>query len=485
MATTITMPKLGLTMNSGSVQEWNKKVGDPVKKGELLYVVATDKLTVDVESPADGFLIAITVKEGEEVPVGASIGFIGAEGEQAAESAPVAKPSLDGGEKAESDSIGKETVKTAAKLTGAGARPCSPKAKALAREKGIDLSGVEGTGPGGWIVERDILIAARGAEGSVPSGGPGAQPLVTGSRGPRPLASPVAVKMAAEAGIALESFGTDRRVMKADVLARAEKTGTAGSVLEGSGSSRRVSVTPMRRVIGERMLQSVTTIPSVCFFADVDMSALNALRAAYNERLQKKNSKVKISVNDILMKLCAKLLLENPMVNASAETLNGEVKAFVLHDFVNVGFAVALTGGLLVPNIKNVESKSLTRIAEERAELVEKARSGGLSPDQMTSGTFTVSNLGMMNIDAFTPIINPPEAAILGVGTTANRPVVLEGRGPKGQAGEDCCGEPVIAVRPMATFCLTADHRLVDGADAARFLAQLKELVENPDLFLL
>jgi pyruvate dehydrogenase E2 component (dihydrolipoamide acetyltransferase) len=459
MAITITMPKLGLTMNSGSVQEWNKKIGDPVKKGEPLYVVATDKLTVEVESPADGFLIAITVREGEEVPVGAPVGLIGAEGEQPEK--PAAAPTQtppDGQGKTGPAPVEQHTA-AAAKPAGAGGRPCSPKAKKLAREKGIDLSALAGTGPNGWIVERDVLEAARGIGGSEAMESPGAQ-IPAAGRGPRPAASPVAAKMAAEAGIPLESFDAGRRVMKADVLAKA-----------GSGSSeRRVPVTQMRRVIGERMLQSVTTIPSVCFFSDADMSALNDLRAFYNERLRKKGSDVTISVNDILMKLCAKLLLENPMVNASAETLNGEVTAFILRDTVNVGFAVALTGGLIVPNVKNVEKKSLTRIAEERAELVVKARSGGLSPDETTGGTFTISNLGMVGVGAFTPIINPPEAAILGVGTTADKPVAVGGN---------------IVVRPVATLCLSADHRLVDGADAARFLSQLKELVENPDLFLL
>ena len=419
MAMTITMPKLGLTMNSGSVRQWKKKVGDAVKKGELLYVVATDKLTVDMESPADGVLLAITVKEGEEVPVGAPIGLIGAQGEQASPDAPADTPAP----------------------TGAGS-PSSPKAKKLAREKGIDLatlSTFEGTGPRGWVVARDVL---------------------------RGKASPVAAKMASEAGIALESFDTDKRVMKADVQAKIALLGESIS----PESHSRVPATQVRRIIGERMLQSVTTIPSVCYFADVDMTALNTLRAAYNERLQKKNLKIKISVNDILMKLCAKLLLENPMVNASVETVNGEIKAFILHNDVNVGFAVALTGGLLVPNIKNVERKHLTRIAEERAELVEKARSGGLAPDQMTGGTFTISNLGMMDVGAFTPIINPPEAAILGVGTTTDKPVAVDGS---------------VVIRPVAAFCLSADHRLVDGADAARFLSQLKELVENPALFLL
>jgi pyruvate dehydrogenase E2 component (dihydrolipoamide acetyltransferase) len=425
MATTITMPKLGLTMNSGSVQQWKKKVGDVVKKGELLYVVATDKLTVDVESPADGVLLTIGVKEGEEVPVGAPIGLIGAEGERGTDLSPSDLP------------------QTTAKPMGTGARPCSPKAKKLAHEKGVELSGIEGTGPKGWIVARDVLDAAKKVK-----------------------ASPVAAKMAAEAGIALESFETDKRVMKADVQART----ALGETDSAGDGSRRVPVTQMRRIIGERMLQSVTTIPSVCYFADVDMTALNALRAAYNERLLKKDSKARISVNDILMKLCSKLLLENPMVNASVETVNGETTDFILHGVVNVGFAVALTEGLLVPNVKNVESKSLTRIAEERAELVEKARSGGLAPDQMTGGTFTISNLGMMDVGSFTPIINPPEAAILGVGTTADKPIVIDGS---------------VVVRPMATFCLSADHRLVDGADGARFLSQLKELVENPDLFLL
>jgi pyruvate dehydrogenase E2 component (dihydrolipoamide acetyltransferase) len=458
MATTITMPKLGLTMNSGSVQQWKKKVGDVVKKGELLYVVATDKLTVDVESPADGVLLAITVKEGEEVPVGAPIGLIGAEGEQADAAQP--NSSTAPSPQQQASPVEQNTPKTAAKLTGAGTRPCSPKAKKIAREKGVDLSALEGTGPQGWIVARDVLEAARGVK-----------------------ASPVAAKMAAEAGISLESFDTDKRVMKADVQARTAQ-GTAPlaatvSAAAAPDSSHRVPATQMRRVIGERMLQSVTTIPSVCYFADVEMTALNELRAVFNERLRKKNSQVKISVNDILMKLCAKLLLENPMVNASVETADGEVKAFILHDVVNVGFAVALTGGLLVPNIKNVESKSLTRIAEERAELVEKARSGGLAPDQMTGGTFTISNLGMMDVGSFTPIINPPEAAILGVGTTTNKPVVVE------DCGDEECSGASIVIRPVATFCLSADHRLVDGADAARFLSQLKELVENPDLFLL
>ncbi|MDR1873648.1 MAG: 2-oxo acid dehydrogenase subunit E2 [Synergistaceae bacterium] len=444
MATTITMPKLGLTMNSGSVQQWKKKVGDPVKKGEVLYVVATDKLAVDVESPADGVLLAITIQEGEEVPVGASIGVIGAPGEQVGTGAPVKKTPEPGLPYCQEDRR-EDRKDEGVKRRGAEVPPCSPKAKKLARENGVDLSTLRGTGPGGWIVASDVLLILN-REGETPRAGV--------------RMSPVAGKMAAEAGIDPQAAAPGQRVMKADVSA---------ALLRAAG--RRVPVTQMRRVIGERMLLSVSTIPAVSYFADADMGALNDLRAALNARSEKTN--VKISVNDILMKFCAKLLSENPMANASVETdATGRTTAFVLHDSVNVGIAVALEGGLVVPNVKDVQIKSLTRIAKERGALVDRARNGGLTPDDTTGGTFTISNLGSVagGIDSFTPIINPPEAAILGVGTTRDRAVVRDG---------------VVTVRPVSTLCLVADHRLVDGADAAALLAKLKELIENPDLFLL
>jgi pyruvate dehydrogenase E2 component (dihydrolipoamide acetyltransferase) len=439
-------------MNSGSVQQWKKKVGDSVKKGELLFVVATDKLTVDVESPADGVLIAITVPEGQEVPVGAPLGVIGQAGENAGDATsatPINAAPTGPGDAAPSRTTAlPKSVPSVGNSSNEGnsSKAASPKAKKLAREKGVDLSTLRGTGPNGWIVARDVAAATA-------------------------KASPVAAKMAEDLGIDLQSLDSGKRVMKADV--QAAITSAAG---------RRVAVTQMRRVIGERMLQSVSTIPAVNYFVDADMSALNDLRASFNARIENNNrsgsdrKSVKISVNDILMKLCAKLLLENPMANAYVETdASGKAVSFILHDSVNVGFAVALPGGLVVPNIKDVQTKSLTQIARERAELLEKARGGGLAPDDTSGGTFTVSNLGSVTVngagvDSFTPIINPPEAAILGVGTTREKPVVHEGS---------------VAVRPVATLCLTVDHRLVDGADAAVLLAKLKELIENPELFLL
>ncbi|GHS86290.1 dihydrolipoamide acetyltransferase component of pyruvate dehydrogenase complex [Synergistales bacterium] len=440
MATTITMPKLGLTMDSGSVQEWKKKVGDSVKKGEILYVVATDKLTVDVESPADGILLDITVQNGEDVPVGGAVGYIGEAGEKIEKTAaPTREATHESQTPTQQAAPGVVTRAPSERIIA------SPKAKKLARDGGVDLAGVTGTGPGGRIIARDVENAKMSDAAT------------------KVKASPVAAKMAAEAGVDLVSIGADgKRVMKADVqavLGAGEK-----------GAAKRLPITQMRRIICERMLNSVTTIPSVNYFADIDMTELNALRASYNERLASKKSAVKISVNDILMKLCAKLLLEYPMANASVEVTNDAPSAYILHDNVNIGFAVALPGGLIVPNVKDIQIKSLTQIAAERAELVEKARAGGLTPEQISGGTFTISNLGMFGTGSFTPIINAPEAAILGVGATTDKPVVRDGS---------------VVVRPVANFCMTADHRLLDGADAAAFLARFKELVENPDLFLL
>jgi pyruvate dehydrogenase E2 component (dihydrolipoamide acetyltransferase) len=434
MATTITMPKLGLTMNSGSVREWKKKIGDAVKKGELLYIVATDKLTVDVECPADGVLLAIMVQNEQEVPVGAPIGAIGAPGEIVADqAAPIsATPEISAPPPVAASNV--STLPEAALRKAA-----SPKAKKLAHEHGVDLAALEGTGPNGWIIARDVPTEAKNTSGV--------------------KASPVAAKMAAEFSVDLSSFeAIGKRVMKADVQSHA-----AMKVTEDN----RIPITQMRRVIGDRMLESHLSIPAVSYFSDVDMSALNELRASVNGKLQGKG--IKVSVNDILMKLCSKLLIENPMVNASVEITDGKPSAFILHDYANIGFAVALPGGLLVPNIKNVHIKGVTQIAEERAKLVENARKGELNLNQMSGGTFTISNLGMIGVGAFTPIINPPEAAILGVGTSIDKPVIVNG---------------AIVVRPIATFCLTADHRLVDGADAAAFLSNLKDLVESPGLYL-
>ncbi|NLL36877.1 MAG: 2-oxo acid dehydrogenase subunit E2 [Fretibacterium sp.] len=443
MAVAITMPKLGLTMTRGSVKEWKKKIGDTVKKGELLYTVATDKLTVDVESTADGVLLAVTISEGESVPVGAVIGYIGAEGEQvpaeaAAVSAPAPQAASAPAPLAPASPAAAASAVPVAR--GAGRRvPSSPKAKKLARELGVDLSRVEGTGPSGWVVARDVQAAA--AAGTART-------------------SPVAARMAKEAGLDLSAFA-GARLMKEDVAGIAAALGR-------EPAERRIPATQIRSVIAERMTLSVNTIPAVHYFADVDMTELTRLRQKFNGLLAKQG--LKVSYNDIFIKLCARLLMENPMANASVEVEPDGSPVFVLHGTANVGLAVALSGGLIVPNVKDAQNKGVAEIARETQDLVQRARSGNLTLDEMTGGTFTVSSLGAIDIDSFTPIINPPEAAILGIGRIKDKPVVVEGE---------------VVVRPMATLCLAVDHRLLDGADAAQMLARLKELVESPETFLL
>lgn len=426
MATKITMPKLGLTMNSGSVREWKKNIGEHVKKGELLFSVATDKLTVDVESPADGIFLKTTVEIAQDVPVGETIGFIGEAGETIEAFPAAASPALE-----ENKAEIQRTKEDLVRVSSGERVSASPKAKKIARDNGIDISTLKGTGPNGWIVAEDVQAAINGVS--------------------KTKVSPVAAKIADELGVNLSDISCAGRIMKRDVFS-ARKGGIV-----------RIPISPMRRVIGERMLQSVKTAPAVSYFIEADMTAINEMRAKCNKNIEGKG--VKISLNDIFMKLCAKVLMDNPMANAYVEQ-----DTFVLHDYVNIGLAVSVPNGLIVPNVKNVQDKSLLEVAQERAALVEKARSGSISMKDMSDGTFTISNLGMMGVSAFTPIINPPEAAILGIGATVEKTVVENG---------------AIKIKPMATLCLTADHRLVDGADGAKIISEVKMLVENPELFML
>ena len=429
MASPVTMPKLGLTMNTGVVSQWKKKEGEPVRKGEILMVVATDKLTFDVESPSEGVLLKVLVPEGKDVPVGEVLAYVGAAGETVAGAAPETPAAAPAAEEK------KAAAPSEVRSAPAGGIRATPLARKTAREAGIDLSLVAGSGPSGRIVRKDVDAAAASGGGAV-------------------KASPVAAKMAAELGVDMASMRKDGRVMKEDVL-RAAAVPEAEDV--------RIPLTPMRKVIAERMSLSNATVPSVTYTLEADFSALVAFRNKVKDEASKKG--VKISYNHILMKICAAALKENPLANASFE---GD--AIVMHGNVNIGLAVSVEGGLLVPNVKAVQSKSLLRIAEETEQLVEQARNGSLTLDAMQGGTFTITNLGMFGMQSFTPIVNPPEACILGVNAIVEKPVVVNGE---------------IVVRPMSALCLVADHRILDGAEAARFLARIKEFVENPWLLLL
>ena len=418
MATLVTMPKLGLTMNSGSVSEWKKKEGDAVNKGEILFIAATDKLTFDVESPEEGFLLAIIVNINEEVSVGSPLAVIGEKGEDYS-----------------------PLIGVSPELTSKGFIKASPLAKKTARDLGVDISQIHGSGPEGRIVKKDVVAFAES---------PSAYEKVK--------ASPMAERMAAELGVDLAAIEKQGRIMKEDVM-------TTVSSLPSRilAEDRRIPLSNMRRVIGERMLLSTTSIPAVSYNMEVDFTFLIAFRKSVKVAVSKQG--VKISYNHIFMKICAQALMEHPMANASLEG-----QEVILHGNANIGLAVALEGGLVVPNVKGVQTKSLSQLAVETEDLVARARANQLELEEIQGGTFTITNMGMFGLHSFTPIVNPPEACILAINTIVDRPVVIDGE---------------LKVRPMAMLSLSADHRLLDGADAAKFLARIKELAENPYLLLL
>ena len=399
MATEVILPRLGQGMESGTIVRWLKSEGEPVEKGEPLFELDTDKVTQEVEAEAAGVLLKIAVPEGE-VPVGQTVAFIGAEGEDVpvvASAAPKeeATPSRPAPEPA------REAPQEAAIASGNGRIKASPLARRIARERGIELAGIHGTGPDGRIVAEDIERAEAGG----PAG---------------PAAAP----------------------------ARAP-----------TGEVDRVPLTSIRKTIARRLTEA-WQIPVFQLQASADMTRVNALIV----RLRERDPDARVTVTDVLTKLCAQALIRHREVNAEfAED------AILLHPSANVGLAVAAPQGLVVPVIRSAERLSLTEIAAVRADLVGRARGNKLRAEDLESGTFTISNLGMYAVERFTAVLNPPQAAIVAVGATEDRVVPVGGE---------------MAVRPMITLTGTFDHRAVDGAPAAAFLQTLKESLEEPGLAL-
>ena len=443
MAKVVVMPKLGLTMTEGTVSKWLKKVGDAVSEGEPLFEVETDKLTNTIEASASGVLRHLFVEEGVTVPVLEKVAVIAAADEDiagllggaapapaaAAAPAPAAAPAASPAEKK------------------AGGRViASPAAKKLAKEKGIDLTLVTGTGPNGRITEDDV-------KNYTPA--PAAPAAPAAEEVPKVKASPLAAAVAADLGLDLEKIGAKDRVLAEDILRYLESTREKA---EEAPKEELVPMNGMRKAIAKNMLNSHMTSPTVTANLSVDMSAMKA----YREQLKAKE--IKVSYTDLLVKFVAKALTEYPLLNCSVE----DNKICYKH-YVNMGVAVALDNGLVVPNVTDADKKSLTEISAEIKELAKLAREGGLPMEKLRGGTFTITNLGMYGIESFTPIINQPEVAILGVTTMEDRAVVRGGE---------------IVIRPMMTLSLTFDHRVVDGSVAAEFLQRVKNLLENPALML-
>jgi pyruvate dehydrogenase E2 component (dihydrolipoamide acetyltransferase) len=427
MAITFGMPSLGHTMEKGKIIEWLKHEGDPIAKGEPLVVIETDKVITEVESPADGVVLRIVVPSEEERPIGALLAVLGAQGEQVSEvelqqmlgpvaaktpvmpapvsaPAPMAAPRVD-----------------AAARDGGERLKISPIARKLADELGLDASTIQGTGPGGRITKDDVLRVAEAAKVAAPA--------------PAPITTaPAASATAPGAAMPVPARGR-------------------------LGVSSTIPLRGMRGRVAERMFQSWNTIPRVTEVMQVDMSATVAFREAMLGQWEQQYG-LRISLNDMITKAVALALRRQPRLNATL--VDQEVR---LHDSVNVGIAVNLDEGLIVPVIFNADQKDLGQIAREGRDLAEKARAGRLQLDEISDGTFTITNLGTTGIELFTPIINPPQVAILGVGMVQRRPIVV------GDA---------LAIRPAVYLSLVFDHRAVDGVPAANFLQELKRLLEKP-----
>jgi len=442
---TVEMPKMGDTMEEGKILRWIKKEGDPVKRGESLAEVETDKVNIEIESFASGVLRKILVPEGQSAPIGAGIALIGAPDEplpenQGSNGATKTAPAKSVGTPV-ADREARETYTAAVAGqpqavsqqtdTQQGRIFISPIARRLAEEHQLDYSKVHGTGPNGRIIKMDVEAALATqqqpvAVATAPTGTPEAQPA-------QPVAAPP-----------LEAL---------PVLEPALAGIDTGEVVE-------IPLTAMRRTIARRLSQSMQTAPHFYVTSIIDTGKLAALRQQINEYAATETTPVKVSFNDLIIKAVARALVRMPQVNVSfAEDKLIQKKQ------VHIGVAVALEQGLIVPVLHNADSRSILDIARESRRLAEAARTGKLRPEDLSGGTFTVSNLGMFDVDSFTAVINPPESAILAVGSITPTPVVVDGQ---------------VVVRDRMKVTLSCDHRAIDGATGARFLQEVKRLLEEP-----
>ena len=414
------MPRLSDTMEEGTIARWLKQPGDPVRRGEVIAEIETDKATMDLEAYEDGILESIVAGEGSTVSIGTPIGVIDA-GRTSATPPPAAAsavpPPITVAAPGPTDTRAPARGQAPEALSNGTALPSSPLARRLARSHGIDLTTLTGTGPGGRVVRADVeaAVAAAGA----------ARPATVGSEAPPPPAG----------------------------------MGRSASVVE---EAEEVPLTTVRRLTAERLTESARA-PHFHLTTVVDAEALVAFHAQLREASVADGPR--ITLTDVLIKACASLLRHHPELNSSW----GE-QALLRHRRVNVGVAVAVPDGLVVPVVHDADRKGLAEIAAEAHTLAERARAGRLSLDEITGGTFTVSNLGMYGIEHFTAVINPPQAAILAVGAARAEPVVRDGA--------------VVAGRTMR-LTLGIDHRVLDGAAAAQCLADLRRALEHPVSILL
>ena len=494
------MPKLGMDMEEGIIGRWLKSEGDTVNKGEILAEIETDKAAVEVESPRSGVILKLYYPEGTAKECGLPIAYIGNAGDvvpdatayqpATAEAAPTAnaeKPAVNSDIffcmpklgmdmeegtivqwlKAEGDQVTKgeplveiETDKAAvtseSTITGTILKIFYPEDEAVPCGEPIAAIGAPG------MIVPDPKMATAPVEQAQTAATITEAPVV---KAPAPkhqngriIASPRARRCASQNNIALNAVtgtGENGRIIEQDVLDYiASQTTTSVRIPKDEV----VPLSGMRKVIASRMRNSLQEMAQTNTRMDVDMTNMIAFRKQINDRLSKDG--VKVSYVDLLVAVCAKALIENPLANASLEADGIHYK-----NYANIGIAVDAAKGLVVPVIKDADIRTIPEISQISKELINKARDGALRPDDMKGGTFTISNLGMFEVDSFTAIVNPPETCILAVGRIAEKPVVVDGQ---------------IVIRSMMNLCLSYDHRVIDGAPSARFLQCIKHYIENP-----
>ena len=433
---TVIMPKMGDGMEEGTLLRWLKSVGDQVDAGDPIAEIETDKVALEIEAAESGYLLQTMVSEGQTVPIGTAIAQIGAEGEAPAEAAPAAEaPKAEATPVQEASApapvpvaepvaasapapVPEAEVAPAAPVRADGEKlRASPLVKRLAAEHEIDLSGIPGTGPGGRIVKDDLA------------------PYLTGARPkPAPAAAPAEAPKAAPAPVGVSTEGGAR---------------PAGVAREQSR---------IRKTTAKRMVEAKTVIPHFYVVSEVDMTEARAFRETINSEIEEKESK--ISFNDLVVKAAALALRDFPNLNASLE---GD--QLYDHANIDINIAVAIENGLIAPFLPDTDKLSLGTIARMTKDLAGRARNGGLLPEEYQGGTFTISNLGMYDVSEFVAIINPPQAAILAIGSISEVPAIKDGE---------------LAVAYKMKITLSADHRISDGAEVARFLQAVKGYLEKP-----
>jgi len=395
MAIPVIMPKFEMSQETGLLIEWLKNEGDQIEKGEILFVVETDKLTMEVESPGEGILEGISAKAGDEIPVTSTIAYLLAEGEAIPETE-IPDTELEA-DKTENEPATVEPVRASITLSAGEKTRATPAARRAAREHQADLIS-QGSGPRGRVQEQDMLTYVR-------------------------------------------SSTTQKEKLRGQTIP-----------LEG-----------MRKIIADRMIQSYQNVPHINLTVSVDMTNISSLRKALNEKFSKIDV-LRISVTALLVFLVSRVMENHAWLNGSLDA-----EEIILYEQINIGIAVALENGLIVPVIKNANTKTIAETAGEVNELARKAHENKLMPDDITGGTFTITNLGPFGVEQFTAIINPGQTGILAVGATRNEVVPLNGE---------------VVIRPIMRITLAADHRVVDGATAADFLKEIKMVFENPAFLL-